>query len=105
MGVIPSVPQIPTKTSGDVYGTPGHVTLFGLEAFHPLTPLTTNLSADSVSEGNGESEDDEGKKESNQDFHSEISVSVYGAWRNLTGGGAQGTFVLDFCLAGQASSP
>jgi hypothetical protein len=40
---------------------------------------TTNLSADSVSEGNGESEDDEGKDESNQDFHSEISLSVYGA--------------------------
>jgi len=42
-------------------------------------PLTTNLSADSVSEGNGESEDDQGKNESNQDFHSEISVSVDGA--------------------------
>jgi hypothetical protein len=41
--------------------------------------LTTNLSADSVSDGNGESEDDEGKNESNQDFHSEISLSVYGA--------------------------
>lgn len=42
-------------------------------------PLTTNLSADSVSESNGESEDDERKNESNQDFHSEISLSVYGA--------------------------
>ena len=36
-------------------------------------------SADSVSEGNGESEDDEGKNESNQDSHSEISLSGYGA--------------------------
>jgi hypothetical protein len=69
------------------------------------TNLSSALHRRSVSEGNGESEDDEGKKESNQDFHSEISVSVYGAWRNLTGGGAQGTFVLDFCLAGQATSP
>jgi hypothetical protein len=30
-----------------------------------VQPLTTNLSADSVSEDNGESEDDEGKNESN----------------------------------------
>jgi len=44
-----------------------------------LLSRTTNLSADSVSEGNGESEDDEGKSESNQDFHSETGVSVYGA--------------------------
>jgi hypothetical protein len=41
--------------------------------------LCPNLTYCSVSEGDGESEDDEGKNESNQDFHSEISLSVYGA--------------------------
>lgn len=47
----------------------------------------------SVSEGNGKSKGDERENESNQDFHSEISLSVCGDWRNLTGGGAWGTFV------------
>ena len=42
----------------------------------------------SVSEGNGESKGDERENESNQDFHSEMSLSVCGDWRNLTGGGA-----------------
>jgi hypothetical protein len=69
------------------------------------TNLSSALHRRSVSEGNGESEDDEGKKESNQDFHSEISVSVYGAWRNLTGGGAQGTFVLEFLPRGSSYFP
>jgi hypothetical protein len=30
---------------------------------------------------------------------------MYGARRNLTGGGTQGTFVPDLCLVGQATSP
>jgi len=55
-----------------------------------------------VSEDNGESKNDEGKKESNRDFHSDVSLSASRAWRNLTDGDALGTFVLELGLTGQA---
>jgi hypothetical protein len=54
-----------------------------------------------ASEGNGRSKENDGKNKGDQDLHSEISLSVYGTERNVTGGGAEGTFVLDLYLAGQ----
>jgi hypothetical protein len=45
-----------------------------------------------VSEDNCKSKDDEGKKEGNRDFHSDVSLSAGGAWRNLTDGDALENF-------------
>ena len=57
-----------------------------------------------VSEDNGKSKEDEGKKEGNRDLHNDVSLSAVGAWRNLTDGDTLETFVLELCFTGETTS-